>query len=65
MAYIPGTSFNYDGWYFDWFDDDLHGKPEDDTIAGLGGNDHLWERAATTICTVVTGTTGYCRPSRL
>lgn len=42
MAYIPGTSFNYDGWYFDWFDDDLHGKPEDDTIAGLGGNDHLW-----------------------
>ena len=42
MAHKPGKSFNYDGWYFDWFDDDLHGEPEGDLIEGLGGNDNIW-----------------------
>jgi Ca2+-binding RTX toxin-like protein len=41
MAHIKGTIL----MYTDWFDDDLHGKPEDDTIEGLGGNDNIWGEA--------------------
>jgi Ca2+-binding RTX toxin-like protein len=51
MAYIHGKfwdlpdslgPYGVNDNYFDDFDDILVGKPENDTIDGLGGDDHIW-----------------------